>query len=119
MTKQRGAYPGDRAAALSGVPLSTVRYWAAHDVLVPSVSPTRTMLWSYADLIGLRIIHWLRRPKKAPDDERVIPATAMPAVRRALRGLAEPDMALWSEDGGPTVRVDRRGVFHITTEPSL
>lgn len=33
-----GAYTADRAAALSGVPKSTIHWWARHDVLVPSVS---------------------------------------------------------------------------------
>lgn len=53
---QRGAYPADRAAALSGVPVSTVHWWARHDVLVPSISAQRVKLWSYPDLMGLRII---------------------------------------------------------------
>src|SRR5262249_54325081 len=48
-----GAYTADRAAALSGVPKSTLHWWARHDVLVPSVSATKVMLWSYADLMGL------------------------------------------------------------------
>jgi uncharacterized protein (DUF433 family) len=53
-----GAYTANRAAALSGVPWSTIHYWARHDILVPSVSPTRVKLWSYTDLMGLRTILW-------------------------------------------------------------
>lgn len=113
---QRGAYPADRAAALSGVPVSTVHWWARHDVLVPSISSQRIKLWSYPDLMGLRIIYWLRQVKQAPDGAAV-PRTAMPAVRQALAQLAELDLRLWSEDTGPTVRVDRGGSVFVTSEP--
>ena len=113
---QRGAYPADRAAALSGVPLSTVHWWARHDVLVPSVSALRVKLWSYPDLMGLRIIYWLRQVKEAPDGAAV-PRTAMPAVRRALAQLAELDLRLWTEETGPTVRVDRGGNVIVTSSP--
>ncbi len=113
---QRGAYPADRAAALSGVPLSTVHWWARHNVLMPSISAQRIKLWSYPDLMGLRIIYWLRQVKEASDGAAV-PRTAMPAVRRALQQLAELDMALWSEDTGPTVRVDRGGNIIVASAP--
>jgi DNA-binding transcriptional MerR regulator len=53
-----GAYTADRAAALSGVPRSTVHYWASHDILTPSVSSQRVKLWSFADLLALRVIYW-------------------------------------------------------------
>ena len=42
----RGAYPADRAVALSGVPKSTVHYWARHEILVPRVARERIKLWS-------------------------------------------------------------------------
>ena len=113
---QRGAYPADRAAALSGVPLSTVHWWARHDVLVPSISAQKIKLWSYPDLMGLRVIYWLRQVKEAPDGVAV-PRTAMPAVRRALSQLAELDLRLWSEETGPAVRVDRGGNIIVTSQP--
>jgi uncharacterized protein (DUF433 family) len=118
MTLPRGAYTADRAAALSGVPLSTVRWWAKHDILVPSVSQTRVMLWSYADLMQLRIIHWLRQPKVGKD-EREIPASTLNAVRRARTKLASLDLDLWTDDGGPSIRVDHRGDVWLATQPSL
>ena len=93
----RGAYTADRAAALSGVPKSTVHYWARREILVPSISDVRIRLWSYSDLMSLRTIAWLRATKTAPDGQDV-PATAMRAVRRALRDLAELDLGLWTED---------------------
>ena len=50
-----GCYESSRAAALSGVPVSTVYLWARTGVVEPSVSPTKIKLWSYADLMALRI----------------------------------------------------------------
>jgi uncharacterized protein (DUF433 family) len=104
----KGAYTADRAAALSGVPKSTVHYWAHREILVPSISEARIKLWSYSDLMSLRTIAWLRATKTAPDGHDV-PATAMSAVRRALQELLELDLDLWTEDVGPSVAVDRRG----------
>jgi uncharacterized protein (DUF433 family) len=105
---QRGAYPADRAAALSGVPLSTVHEWSRKGVLVPSVSAERVKLWSFGDLMALRIIYWLRHPK-AGSDGAPVPPTSMSEVKIALKQLAELDLDLWSETNGPTVSVDRAG----------
>jgi len=44
-----GAYSAERAAALAGVPKSTIYYWARKGHLIPSVS-RRPFLWSYTDL---------------------------------------------------------------------
>ena len=115
MFGSRGAYPAARAAALSGVPLSTVHDWARKRVLVPSISPERVKLWSYADLMGLRIIHWLRQDKPLADES--IPRSTMSAVKRALGVLGELDMALWTEEAGPSVVVDRAGHVFVKTEP--
>jgi uncharacterized protein (DUF433 family) len=113
MTVPRGAYPADRAAALSGVPLSTVHWWAREGILLPSVSAQRIKLWSYPDLMGLRIIYWLRHWKTS-EDGAAVPRSAMPDVRRALTQLRELDLDLWSEDTGPAVAVDRSGTILIT-----
>jgi uncharacterized protein (DUF433 family) len=104
----RGAYPADRAAALSGVPKSTVHYWARQEILLPSLSAEKVKLWSYADLMALRTIYWLRQRKQSPGGHEV-PASSMPAVRRALRELRDLDLDLWDEEGGPTVAVDHAG----------
>jgi uncharacterized protein (DUF433 family) len=85
-------------------------------VLVPSISAQKVKLWSYPDLMGLRIIHRLRQVKEAPYGVAV-PRTTMPAVRRALAQLGELDLRLWSEDTGPMVRVDRAGHVELLTEP--
>ena len=102
-----GAYTAERAAALSGVPKSTIHYWARHEILEPSVSPERTMLWSYRDLLALRVIYWLRRPKKTRD-ELEIPSTTMRVVRHALRELRHLDLGLF-ECGRPTILITRTG----------
>jgi uncharacterized protein (DUF433 family) len=108
----RGAYTAERAAALSGVPKSTVHYWSREDILVPSVSPERVKLWSYGDLMALRTIYWLRQTKQDPSG-REIPRTAMKAIRRALREIDALELGLWDEDGAPRVSVDRSGSIVI------
>lgn len=108
----RGAYTAERAAALSGVPKSTVHYWARQEILVPSVSAVRVKLWSYSDLMSLRTIYWLRQTKQDPNG-REIPRTAMKAIRRALSEIAELKLDLWTEDGAPRVAVDRAGKILI------
>jgi len=112
MKDRRGTYTAERAAALSGVPKSTVHYWARKEWLVPSVSPTRVKLWSYTDLMGLRTIYWLRHPKPTPDGEE-IPPTPMSVVREALAELDRIDLDLWEEERGFMVRVDRAGTVHV------
>lgn len=114
----RGAYPADRAAALAGVPLSTVRYWAKNEILEPSVSQRRVMLWSYPDLMGLRMIYWLRQAKELGDG-KTVPASSMPGVRRALSQLRELDLALWNGKGGFSVSVDRGGHIHVEADGAL
>jgi uncharacterized protein (DUF433 family) len=85
-------------------------------VLLPSISAEKVKLWSFSDLMGLRIIYWLRQSKTSPDGAAV-PRTAMPAVRRALQQLSELDLRLWSEDEGPAIAVDRGGQVVVLTEP--
>lgn len=103
-----GAYEAPRAAALSGIPLSTVYDWARKDVVVPSISAAREKLWSYGDLLTLRLVRWLRSEK--PSARR----TAMAEVRDALDAFGDQ---LWEEapqgHDRPTIRVDAAGhVIH-------
>src|SRR5262245_19717929 len=83
---EQGCYEASRAAALSGVPISTVYHWARTGVVVPSVSPIREKLWSYADLMALRVVSWLRQAKESSDGQ-VVPASPMRQVRQALAYL--------------------------------
>jgi uncharacterized protein (DUF433 family) len=112
MKERRGAYTAERAAALSGVPKSTVHHWARQDWLVPSVSATRVKLWSYTDLMGLRAMYWLRHPKPTPEGAE-IPPTPMSVVREALAELERIDLGLWEENRGFMVRVSRGGEVYV------
>jgi uncharacterized protein (DUF433 family) len=106
-----GAYTADRAAALSGVPKTTIHWWAREEILVPKVSATKVRLWSYADLMSLRVIYWLRQ-RKATARGTDIPRTSMPAVRRALKALADLDLPVWHAKGS-TILVDGSGKIYL------
>ena len=109
-----GCYDAGRAAALSGVPKSTVYYWARQQVVIPTVSPSRQKLWSYADLMALRIVYWLRHPKQGRMDE--VPASPMSQVREALAELERRNLDIWADNGQPgsPLRVDRDGRVYLT-----
>jgi uncharacterized protein (DUF433 family) len=77
---KRGVYSAERASALAGVPRSTVYYWARTAVLPPSVSWEKLKLWSWADLVALRAVYWLRHPGR---EERRKP-TPMRHVRTLI-----------------------------------
>jgi uncharacterized protein (DUF433 family) len=91
-----GAYTAKRTSALSGVPLSTIHWWDRNGILGPSVSSTKVKLWSYSDLMGLRVIYWLRR-QKTLEVGAEIPAVGMPVVRRALDQLRAVDLPVWNQ----------------------
>jgi uncharacterized protein (DUF433 family) len=106
-----GAYSAERASALSGVPRSTIHYWARTRVLVPSVSEERVKLWSYADLMGLRVIYWLRQ-QKTDDLGAAIPRTSMGAIRRALAKLRSLHEPLWHPEQA-SIWVANDGQIHV------
>lgn len=109
-----GCYDARRAAALSGVPASTVYYWAREDVVVPTVSPTRQKLWSYADLMALRIVYWLRHPKRGRAG--MVRASPMPQVREALEELESRGLDIWAEnhrESGTPLLVNIDGRVHL------
>lgn len=105
-----GCYEASRAAALSGVPERTVYHWAIADIVVPSISPTREKLWSYGDLLTLRLVDWLRRPKDSDAAGASIARSSMREIRSMLAGAGE---ALWQVDASglerPTILVDTSG----------
>ncbi len=109
-----GHYEAERAAALAGVPRSTLYYWARTDLIVPSISPHREKLWSYRDLLTLRLVRWLRLPK----DDLGVAATTMGDVRRLMDTVGE---RLWSIDATgreiPTILVDRDGTVFLDERP--
>ena len=105
-----GCYDANRAAALSGVPKSTIYWWARQGIVVPSVSPVQEKLWSFGDLMTLRIVHWLRHEKAGAD----IKASPMPMVRQALALLDEYDLDLWdAAEGRSPILVDPRGRIFV------
>lgn len=111
-----GCYDASRAAALSGVPKTTVYWWARHGVVVPSVSPVQEKLWSYSNLMALRVVSWLRHAKPA-DDVGQLPASPMPKVRRALALLDNLGLDPWSPSlaGWSPLLVDRAGNIYVRT----
>ena len=112
-----GCYEAHRASALSGVPQSTVYLWARNGLVTPSVSPARVKLWSYADLMALRIVYWLRHPKF--EIEGRVPASPMPRVREALAELEQLGMDIWDDSGGrltSPLRVDASGKIWVDVE---
>ncbi len=119
LAASEGCYDAGRAAALSGVPRSTIYYWARHEVVVPSVSPVKEMLWSYADLMALRVVSWLRHPKG--DDQGIRPGSPMKAVRRALSEIDRRGLDIWSPQliGRSPLVVDRAGKIHIRDDAGV
>lgn len=123
-----GCYDASRAAALSGVPKTTIYWWARHGIVVPSVSPVQEKLWSYSDLMALRIVSWLRHNKPTEDGD--LPASPMPKVRRALSILDEFGLDLWSSatehespllvagNGEIFVRIESK-VFNLNRQPAI
>lgn len=105
-----GCYEASRAAALSGVPERTVYWWATQGIVVPSVSPTREKLWSYGDLLTLRLVDWLRQPKDSDDAGAGIARSSMREIRTMLASAGD---SLWRVDTTglerPTILVDVHG----------
>ena len=79
-----GVYDGSRAAALSGVPLTTLHYWVRNGIYAPSIAAgPRTRLWSWGDLLAMRAIAWFRA-RKAPGKPR---RASMPQIRKMIDAL--------------------------------
>jgi len=106
-----GCYDAGRAAALSGVPKSTVYYWARVGIVVPSVSPLQEKLWSYADLMALRLVAWLRHRKSATDNRGALPASPMPQVRAAIEHLENAGVPPWRPGGASLLAAPDGRVF--------
>jgi uncharacterized protein (DUF433 family) len=115
-----GCYDASRAAALSGVPKTTVYWWARHGIVVPSVSAVQEKLWSYSDLMALRVVSWLRHRKPASDGAD-LPASPMPKVRAALALLDDLGLDPWSPDaaGASPLVVDRAGEIYVRADDDM
>ena len=96
------------------MPKTTVYWWARHGIVVPSVSAVQEKLWSYSDLMALRVVSWLRH-RKPGHDGIDLPASPMPKVRRALDLLDDLGLDPGSP-GAPAdspLVVDRTGEIYV------
>jgi uncharacterized protein (DUF433 family)/DNA-binding transcriptional MerR regulator len=106
----RGAYDTRRAAALSGVPASTLNYWARTRFYEPSVAPgPRDRLWSWNDLVALRLFDWLRRPKGAEEYGK----TPTQKIREALDEIRE--MGFPQGEVHWAITIDAAGRIYVVT----
>jgi uncharacterized protein (DUF433 family) len=106
-----GSYSASRAAALAGIPISTLYYWAKTDLVPPSISDRRIRRWSYADLLVLRLVDWLRRDKPREEDKDALPRASMAQIRSELWRAADLGERLL--DTGFSVEVDQAGRLHF------
>jgi len=63
----------------------TLYYWAKHGILDPSVSNIKPRLWSYNDVLALRLIDWLRSDK----EETPFPRASMQQIRQLLSSVQD------------------------------
>ena len=110
-----GVYDAARAAALSGVPLTTLHYWARKSIYAPSVAAgPRTRLWSWGDLLAVRALSWFRA-RTAPGEPRRV---SMPRIRTMLHALETSGIAreqlyrvvAVTESGQLTIRLSEQDV---------
>jgi uncharacterized protein (DUF433 family)/DNA-binding transcriptional MerR regulator len=101
-------YTARRAAALAGVPVSTLHYWARTGIYVPSISPApRVRLWSWADLLALRAIDFFHRAKDPGEPKKV-------SIRRIREALSEIERrGLSREELSRLVALSRGGELFI------
>lgn len=101
---------------------STWRPCGGDWVLVPSVSAKRVKLWSYTDLMALRIIYWLRQ-QKTSEAGLDIPRTSMASIRRDPRAETLEGERLAGELFDPiapfTTREGTHGPDLATPRPNL
>lgn len=112
----RGVYSAHRASALAGVPTSTVYEWARKEIVVPSISPERVKLWSWADLVALRAIYWLRHPSL--DIRR---ATSMARVRQVIAEVESAALHMGQAIGEHRLELhaDRSGMVYVERDGTL
>ena len=80
LRRPRGRYNAERTSQLSGVPKSTVYDWRRDGILFPDFSSANPAMWSYRDLVLLRLLAWLRQGGM----QRSLAAVKVISVRRQL-----------------------------------
>jgi DNA-binding transcriptional MerR regulator/uncharacterized protein (DUF433 family) len=113
VNRWEASYEARRAAALAGVPVSTVYYWARKGIWRPAMPNARPKLWSYSDLLALRLIDWLRQAK--PDFE--LPHTRMSEIRTLLRSVED----LGDRLNGDAVQVwvEEQGRVYVSIDEAI
>lgn len=76
------AYEPRIASALSGATRAQLDYWRRQELLVPEVSATRPVLYSFRDLIALRTFVYLRESR---------PLQTIRKAMNSLRDIGETD----------------------------
>jgi hypothetical protein len=112
----RGSYAAERASALAGVPKSTLHYWARNEILIPSISPERLRLWSWADLVCARAIYWMRHP----DVTETRSQSVMAEVKKLFRYVREQAAGAGELLTKPETQlfVDRHGRVFLSHHPA-
>lgn len=113
----RGRYKASRAAQLSGIPERTLYDWANHDVLVPDFFGESPTMWSYRDLILLRMVYWLRGKgmERATVAAHVADTREMLSAGDELAARARSDGEHLHRGGDP-VAVNGQAAFDIVFE---
>jgi uncharacterized protein (DUF433 family) len=79
------------------------------------------MLWSYGDLMALRIISWLRHSKQLEND--VVRASPMAEVRRTLALLDQLNLDIWHSDASDSnlspLLVDGKGRIWVRADEGI
>ena len=63
----RGRYSYIRASQISGIPERTVHDWAKKGLVTPDFNSARPKMWTYRDLVMLRLFAWFRHRSMPPD----------------------------------------------------
>jgi len=111
----RGRYTADRAAQLSGVPKSTIYDWRRNKVLLPDYANADPAIWSYRDLVLLRLLAWLRQGGM----ERPLAAAKTKHVREQLNAgirirqihATSRDVVLIGENASDEIDDDRQNLL--------
>ncbi|MBT0567823.1 DUF433 domain-containing protein [Williamsia sp. CHRR-6] len=112
------SFPEDLTMVLTGVTAHQLRSWRSTGLLVPEISPKRPPLYSFRDLVALRVVAHLRA------------STSLQQVRKAFTNLEEFDLtdhpskykfavadgsiAVWTDEGFMDL-VKNPGQYHIVS----
>lgn len=111
----RGRYNADRAAQLSGVPRSTIYDWRRKKILLPDYAHADPAIWSYRDLVLLRLLAWLRqggmeRPLAAAKTKHVRDQLSAGVQIRQIHATSH-DVVLLGENADDEIDDDRQNLL--------